>query len=275
MQQAHFVPTPSDTEACRVEAERRWSHLRTTASTEPSEQQVLSAHASIHAAAVELSGTTLDARKRAVLYYSVYEDSHGNFMFPLVATHGSMWGVSHTQRIDALLRRMEPLSRRGSVTRWLEALDAVRNVNRRVFIEVYSTFYFTRFYGQHPAARLVIKPEVLALYNRVHAAVSSGVPLTQAERRELYFDIFVHEQNDIVDPGVKEAAEVALAAPGGRALMATLKRVSPRFTYFPRRERLWFTDFVDVEQRNREGLRALDFAEEVGPERVLAALSEY
>jgi hypothetical protein len=30
-----------------------------------------------------------------------------------------------------------------------------------------------------------------------------------------------------------------------------------------------------VEQRNREGLRALAFAEQVGPERVFAALAEY
>ena len=53
------------------------------------------------------------------------------------------------------------------------------------------------------------------------------------------------------------------------------KRVSPRFAYFPRRERLWFSDFTSVDQRNREGMRACEFAEEVGPDRVLQALGEY
>jgi hypothetical protein len=36
-----------------------------------------------------------------------------------------------------------------------------------------------------------------------------------------------------------------------------------------------FTDFTDVEQRNAQGLRAMDFAEQVGDARVLEALSEY
>ena len=51
--------------------------------------------------------------------------------------------------------------------------------------------------------------------------------------------------------------------------------VRPQFRYFPAGQRLVFTDFTSVEQRNREGLRALDFAEDVGPERVFEAMSEY
>ena len=198
---------------------------------------LFAAWASIHAVAEELSGTSTDAGKRAILYYSLYEESSGNFMFPLVATHGSLWGVRHTTRLEALLRRLRPLSRNGSIDRWIAALDAVRDVNRRVFVEIYTTFYFTRFYGAHPGAAEIVHPDVLALYNRVHRAVRERAPLTVDERREVYFGVFLHEQDDIVDPGVAKAARDA----DSPLLLAALKRVRPRFAYFPPGERLRFT----------------------------------
>jgi len=232
--------------------------------------QLQAAWATIHQVAERLSGTSLDAGQRAVQYYSLYEASAGNFMFPLVATHGSLWGVRHTLRVEAALRRVRPLSRRGSVDRWIAALDAVRDVNRKVFVEIYTTFYFTRLHGEHPLAERIVHPDVLPLYRQVHRAVRTGAPLTLEQRRDVYFGVFVHEQEHIVDPGVLQAAERA----GSPVLLALLKRVQPRFAYFPPGERLRFTDFTDVEQRNREGLRALAFAEQVGPDRVFQAMRE-
>jgi hypothetical protein len=58
-------------------------------------------------------------------------------------------------------------------------------------------------------------------------------------------------------------------------LVSVFKRVRPRFAYFPKGERLVFTDFTSVDQRNREGLRAMDFAELVGAPRVLEAMADY
>ena len=190
-------------------------------------------------------------------------------MFPMIAAHGSLWGVRHTVRLERSLGKLERFSR-SRVRSWLDALDSVRDINRRVFVEIYSTFYFTRFYGDHPRADELVKPELLALYNESHAATRSGKLLPLEARRRIYFDIFVHEQHDIVDPGIHEATNHAPAP-----LVSLFKRVSPRFAYFPRRERLWFTDFTCVDQRNREGLRAMDFAEEVGADRVREAMGWY
>lgn len=265
---AAFAPDSTDVDAQLRASEARWASLADQ--PDLSLPELIAAHARIHATAEELSGGTQDAPKRAVTYYSIYADSQGNFMFPLIASHGSMWGVTHTQRIDRFLRPLRKISRRGTVQGWLDALDAVRDINRRVFVEIYSTFYFTRFYGRHPQADQIIKPEVLALYNQVHTAIEQGRPLSRDARRSLYFDVFVHEQHDIVDPGIHEAV-----ADCPRWVVSIFKRVRPRFAYFPKGESLRFTDFTDVDQRNREGLRALDFAEEVGAERVLDALSEY
>lgn len=263
-----FAPTAADVRARIADATARWPAV--VQAEERPFDELVAAHAKVLAAAEELSGGTEDARKRAITYFSIYEDSGGNFMFPLIASHGSMWGVTHTQRIDRVLGKLRLLSRHGRVQGWMDALDAIRDINRRVFVEVYSTFYFTRHYGQHPRAGEIIKPEVLALYNAIHEAVSRGETLALAERRSLYFEVFVHEQHDIVDPGIQAAV-----AGCPRWMVSVFKRVRPRFKYFPRGESLRFTDFTDVAQRNREGLRAMDFAEQVGASRVLAALSEY
>jgi hypothetical protein len=265
-----FTPTWAAAQAALDDAHLRWDHLAVPDPEALPFEALLRVHAEIAAVAHDISGTTRDNMRRAILYFALFEDSERNLMFPLVASHGSMWGIDHTDRIEVWLERLSPLSRHGRIDRWLEAIDQVRDVNRRVFREIYTTFYFTRFYGQHPEAGRIIKPEILALYNRVHEAVRTKVPLDLRARQTVYFGIFVHEQDDIVDPGLVEAA-----AKAGPFLVEALKRVSPRFAYFPRRERLWFSDFTDVEQRNQQGLRALAFAEEVGPERIFAALADY
>jgi hypothetical protein len=269
---ARPAPTLLQTEAAREEAALRWQHFNVETVKSVSLGELTAAHATIHQVAENISGETTDCDKRAILYFSVYEDSGGNFMFPLVATHGSLWGVTHTLWLEGWVRRLLlPLSPGGTVQRWLDALDAVRDINRRVFVEVYSTFYFTRYYGSHPQAGELIKPEVLALYNRVHEAIARDEPLSYEERRDVYRDIFQHEQDDIVDPGIQDA--VAMCA--NPAFVRPFAIVSPRFRYFPKGQRLFFTDFTSVDQRNREGLRALAFAEEVGTARVLEAMGEY
>jgi hypothetical protein len=263
-----FRPTWDDVHAAVDAARSRWSDLPDSASVTP--ERLAEIHAEMLAYARQISGDTHAATRRAVLYMAIYEDSQRNFMFPLIAAHGSLWGITHTESLDRLLSPLGRVSRR-RVPRWRGALDDVRDVNRRVFQEIYTTFYFTRHFGAHPAAGEIVRPEVLALYNRVHEAIRFQRPLSAADRRDVYFSVFVHEQDDIVDPGLERAA----AATGSPLFVRALKRVSPRFAYFPRGERLWFTDFTDVGQRNREGLRALDFAEEVGPNHVLTSMPRY
>ena len=231
-------------------------------------EQLRADHEAMVAEATAVAGGTRDSRRRGEAYYALFEASGGNFMFPLVAAHGSLWGVRHTLRIEGLLR---PFAFLPFVRRWLAAFDAVRDVNRRVFIEIHSTFWFTKRHGHHPRAGEIVKPEVLALYNRIHAAIDRGERLPLEERRAIYYEVFVHEQHDIVDPEILDAAEAC----GTPLLVRLLRHVRPRFAYFPPGERLRFTDFTSVDQRNREGLRALAFAEQVGPERVREAMGEY
>ena len=265
-----FPPSFAHVRTLRDQERARWGHFAQGNPESLHFEELAKAYQDVQAFAFDLSGSTRDAQKRATLYYAIYEDSEGNLMFPLVASHGSMWGVGHTTVIEGMIAPMRGLSRGGRIQRWLDGIDAVRDVNRCVFREIYTTFYFTRYFGKHPRADELVKPALLALYNQVHDAIRANVPLSREQRRTVYYVVFVHEQNDIVDPGLKDAANLA-----GRTLIELTKRVTPRFKYFPRNERLWFSDFTSVDQRNREGLRSLELAEEVGPARVLATLADY
>ena len=262
-----FAPTSADTQRAVTDSARLWADQSTD--TRLSFPELVAAHARFVRVATDLAGSTRDAHKRAVVYFSIYEDSGGNFMFPMIASHGSLWGVRHTVQLERWLGALQPYSRT-RVHTWLGALDQVRDLNRRVFIEIYSTFYFTRFYGRHPRAGELIKPGLLTLYNEVHAAVARGERLSLSERRQIYYTVFVHEQHDIVDPGIHAAAATCPSL-----LVLLFKHVRPRFAYFPEGKRLHFSDFTSVDQRNREGLKAMDWAEEVGADRVLQAMGEY
>jgi hypothetical protein len=254
-----------------AQSEARWSHHGGQDLDRLSAPALKAVHAEMTAVAEALSGQTRDAAQRAVAYLSVFEASGGNFMFPLVATHGSLWGVTHTLRIEDALVRLRPISRHGRIQGWLDALDAVRDINRRVFVEIFSTFYFTRYFGHHPAAGDLVDRELLDVYNRAHEAARTGTLLSWEIRRDDYFTVFTHEQDDIVDPGIQEA----IAGCRPRSLVGLFGLVRPRFLYFPPGKRLWFTDFTSVHERNREGIRALEFAEQVGSDRVIDAMGEY
>jgi hypothetical protein len=268
---APVSPTREHIQRALDDATWRWQRFADAPIADGDLDGLRSAHAELLAHAERISGTSTDAIKRAVIYYSIYEDSRGNFMFPLIATHGSLWGVHHTLRIERWLQSIESASRHGRIRRWIDAIDAVRDINRRVFVEIYTTFYFTRYFGQHPLAFRVIHPRVLDLYNRVHKAIRDDRPLDEAARRDIYYRVFIEEQNHIVDPGIQMAA----AAADSPWLTRICGVVQPRFRYFPPGKRLHFTDFTNVDQRNRQGLRALAFAEQVGAERVLEAMNEY
>ena len=265
------TPTYAAARAAMADSEARWLPYTPSDLEGVTEQTLRSVYDEIKAEAESLSGGTRDAVRRAIVYLSLHEASGGNFMFPLIATHGSLWGVSHTLGIEQLLARIAWLSRHGRVQGWLDALDAVRDINRRVFVEIYTTFYFTRLFGHHPDASALVNEALLPVYNRAHDAARRGVRLSWDVRQDDYFTVFVHEQHDIVHPGILEAIKACRPS----ALVSLFGLVRPRFRYFPPGERLFFTDFTSVHQRNREGLRALAFAEEVGVERVIEAMGEY
>ena len=78
-----FAPTRTQTQAALERSRQRWS-IDDADHRHVSLPELHAAYARFVSVATELGGTTRDATRRAVIYFSVYEDSGGNFMFPMM-----------------------------------------------------------------------------------------------------------------------------------------------------------------------------------------------
>ncbi len=234
------------------------------------------AYAAIRHRARETAGTPSDILPRVAAHYAIYQDSQGNHSFPMIALHGALWGknffevtgqlgtiVSYRYFYDA----QEKTKRHGMLNAFSEGF---KTVNREVFIDTYTNYYFTKEYGRHPEASHFIQADLLGGLNAVHAA-ARGAPLDDGARREVFQLALRHEQEVTVAPGV--AAELAkFDCPILRALC--MKPVV-RFTYFPTGRRFFFSDFSNTEERIGKALRSFDLAAAQGWGRVEAAMSAY
>lgn len=149
--------------------------------------------------------------------------------------------------------------------------NALRDINRRVCIDTYVNFYFTRQYGSCPGASDFVPPQLLQALNTVHAACARCTPLTDAERRKVFEAHFLHEQDTVVSDTLQRAsAELNWQMVKHLALRPPIK-----FAFLPGRQLIRFHNFADKRERIENGLRAFDIAATVGWQRVEHTLADY
>jgi hypothetical protein len=227
--------------------------------------------------AQRLTGDLPELAKRATVYRHLFLASGGNHAFPVIAAHGALWAGSYFRwglKLGELLSWHyfgDPRRQAEQLLKLARFADVFRDINRRVCIDTYVNFHFTRRYGDHPDAAKFIPPELLAPLQRLHAAVAAGRSLTNAEKQDIYTAHFVHEQTHIVGPTLS-AAVAAFDWPLVRAIAL---QPPVRFAYFPRGTWLWFHNFAAQEERIDKGLAAFQIAARVGWSQVDAALARY
>ncbi len=222
-----------------------------------------------------LAGGLTDLAQRATVYHSVYRESGGNHVFPLSAAHGALWAGGWFKfefRLARGLTWQNPLDS-GKRRRKMEALgefaDAFREINRRVCVDTYANFHFTRLHGNKSGASAVLPATLLEAVNRVHLANAGDCPLTDAQKREIFQAHFLYEQEHIVGPTI----ERAVAHFDWPLLKLIAMRPAVSFAYLPRP--LWFRNFADRDERVANGLKAFDMAAQAGWPQVESALREY
>lgn len=232
---------------------------------------------SFHAEAIHLAGTTQQLSQRAATYHHVYEDSGRNHAFPLIAAHGALWARGYFafgMKLGELLSYQYCLtpSHRKQKLDALEAFaEAFREVNRRVCVQIYTTYHFTKVHGDHPDAKRLVAPHLLAALRRVHAANRSGEQLTDQAKRDIFETHFLDEQEQVVGPRIDNAVDQF-----DWPLMKSLALMpAVRFAYFPIGFWLQFWKFDRKEERIARGLKAFDIAADMGWKHTEAALDRY
>ncbi|MBA2112981.1 hypothetical protein [Bremerella alba] len=231
----------------------------------------------IHAEAIRLAGTTRQLSQRAATYHHIYEDSGRNHIFPLIAAHGALWArlyFAFGMRLGKIFSYQYALSTtvRQQKLNALEAFaEAFREVNRRVCVQTYTTYHFTKLHGDHSDADKLVASHLLAALKRIHAANRKGEQMSDQRKRDIFETHFLDEQETVVGPRIEKAvSQFDWPLMKSLALMPAV-----RFAYFPVGYWLQFWKFDRKEERIARGLRAFDVAAEMGWKHTEATLDRY
>lgn len=232
------------------------------------------AYDDIKARARQIAGTPSDILPRVAAHRAIYLDSRGNHAFPLIALHGALWGydffevtgkLGHLISYRYFLDPEERKTRHAMLDGFAEGFKAV---NREVFVDTYTNYYFTKAHGRAPGAEELVHVELLDALNEVHGAKE---PLDDGRKRHVFTKALQFEQEITVAPGI--AREIAkFDCPILKALC--LKPIV-RFSYFPIWRRFYFSDFSDKSERIERAIRAFDIAADRGWDNVLEAMNDY
>ena len=224
---------------------------------------------------LRLAGGLNDLSQRATVYHHVFKESGGNHIFPLIAAHGALWARSWFSfgmklgKVLSLQYAYNSDTRRGKLAKLEAFANVFRDINRRVCVDVYANFHFTKRFGKHPDAAKVVPADLLQALNRIHAANEAGVELTDDERREVFTAHFLSEQQHIVGPTI----EKAVAEFDWPLLRTIALRPVIRFAFF--RRPFLFRNFANKEERIAKGLVAFNTAANVGWKNVEQDLRKY
>ncbi len=241
------------------------------------DQELSRAYEILRREAELLVGSRYDLIRRVAVYHHLYRHSGGNHVFPLIAAHGALWANWYFRwgmRIGRILSLQylfdSPLQKRRLADLRIYA-DAYRDINRRVCIETYCVYHFSRLYGHLPNADAYVPAELLQKMMNCHVAAAQKRELDAQARADLFNAFFLWEQDTIVAPAVEHATDVFYWP----ILKAIALRPSIRFAYFPFKRRLNFSYFVDKHERIEKGFAAYAIAEQVGLDAVEQKLSRY
>lgn len=225
--------------------------------------------------AESLAGRPQDLVQRASVYHHLYKDSYGNFVFPLLAAHGALWGSIHFKRGElisnfACLGKTK-LEREKRLSQIQQLAWEFKDINRRVCL---ATYYYYHLAATYPDEALLSKhmPQLLATQLlECHNARKKRMFLSEEKRRRLFSAFFNWEQDHIVGPAV----EHALRKFDWKIMKPLVLKPPVGFRYFKSFTWLLFKDFSNKQERIEKGLEAYDKAANVGFDKVERSLSKY
>lgn len=228
----------------------------------------------IHLEAIQLAGRPQDIQQRVAQLKKMYLDSNGRYAFPLVAAHGAKYA-------DKIFSITQTASELFSITTWLidsaettqidqlnllvyDLTNELEDVNRFVFIDTYTNYYFAKKYGRMIGADKFIPTQLLQHLNKMLT-----IPVYTAEaKRELFHHALMYEQHSRVSPMIKRVC-------GGFSeqwLLPLIMQPQVQFSYFPENVKFKFKDFSSEEERVYYALKSYDLAAQVGWPHVLNTL---
>ena len=132
----------------------------------------------------------------------------------------------------------------------------IKEINRQVMIEAYTSLYLYRSCGDAACAELNFSERLSLQFRQRYGAASADFEPSPAADRDFYETFFRWEQQKVVGPAVDDA----LSKFNWPFMNALSRRPWVWFSYFRIGRALIFRDFADKEERVAKGLSAFDWA---------------
>jgi len=264
----------------RLVVVKLWTEIQRRLSVDRSLSLPTSPHEAygvIRQEATWLAGAPGDIARRVALHHGLYRDSKGNRTFPLVALHGALWAAGFfetTGRLGQALKTRyfyngkERAYRMGLLNGFAEGF---KSVNRQVFVDTYTNYFYTKCFGRDPDAPGLLQPELFQALAAMHEASRAGKSLGAEHKRQLFQTSLEFEQEVTVAPGVHEE----IGKFDCPILTFLCLRPVVHFPYFPRLTYLVFRDFSDKSERIAKAVESYDLAEPLGWDIVEARMFAY
>jgi hypothetical protein len=228
----------------------------------------------IQAVATQCAGEPGDILKRVLTHHELYLDSGGNHAFPLVALHGALWGAEFFETTGAIGNALraryfyDATERKFRMAMLNGFAEGFKTVNRQVFIDTFTNYHFTKFYGDEAGSTGLINPDLFSALNQMHEATRAGAQLPERQKRDLFEKALLYEQEVTVAPGVQLEVE-RFDCPILRFLCL---RPVVHLAYFPRSTFMFFRNFSNKLERIDKAMLSFDIAQRTGWDRVEAAM---
>lgn len=231
----------------------------------------------IRAEAAEKAGEPGDIPQRAQELHKIFLDSGKNHTFPEVALHGALWAYGYFESKGKLgqiiqwryfYNAKERGYRMGLLSHFAEIF---KTANRKVFIDTYSNYFFSKRFGRIAGVEAFIPAELLSTLNEMHEAREKGLTLSIADREKVYVSSLKFEQERSVSPILQEAFE-NFSCP---ILTWLCMKPVVRFRYFPKTRIFWFKDFANQPERINRAIESLRIAEAAGWDKVASSMHTY
>lgn len=202
---------------------------------------------------------------RARGYRTMYGQSRGNDVFPLIAAFGALWARGYLRRAmqaGGTLAAFD-LDRDARAARWQrlnDFADAFRHLHQRVFAETAMLQRLVREPALALLAARTLPADLLVALRIADEAAHDRAATCETERQALFDALFRWEQEQAVGTRVVDA----FAAIDWPLVTAVARRPVVRLGYFPGATVLRFADFAKVEERIAQGRRAYAIAAEAG-----------
>jgi len=212
--------------------------------------------------AVRLGGRFSDMAQRAAVYHHLYLMSGGNFTFPLIAAHETLWarwylflaklGANFLALFDVSCK----MSRRDKMKAYTQYINTFKKSNRDVMTLSYRTFHFTRLYGDHAFVCATMPKRLKTAFLRCHQLSNKGQKMSPAGQRQ-FFEDYIHWQNA---NSIGSAFTDAFDAFNWPLAKWFCSRPWVWFSYFGFGRGHIYNDYCDGEERSQKSLQAFDWA---------------